>query len=704
MLTSIISPIKTPLLPHTIPEHFATIVSLYGERHAVSARAPYTKDTSITISLSSSSSASQAVFNPPAFTHITYYDLDVQSSRLSHALRDDLGVRKGTRLAVSLGNTVEYAVLTYAIFKLGAILVPLNPAFNARQVEAALKHLGVEVLIMGAVADLAFKPCKGRSNFEILKEMVPGLQRGVKHVENEKLPALRKVVVVHNSGVHGGLGRVDWAAMPALTDYYLLVRNTAGISGADLNVMPDAKLDPEDVINIQFTSGTTAHPKAAQLTHTGVLNNGYLIAKRMGLVKEDRIVVPPPLFHCFGCVLGYMATATTGAAIVFPSPAFDPRATLCAIQELEATGCYGVGTMMVALLEMLSDAQRHRARLREAGGGIPAVDMDPELTLLAKRHRPEQLRKGIVAGSLIQQALMERLMDTFGFADLVNCYGMTETSPVSVMTRPDDPMSKRTSTVGRVMDHTTIRVVDPSDRAKVVARGEAGELAVSGYLVMKGYYGDEKQTEDAFLRERGWRPEVMAGGAAVAHQQLNTLDRGMYEERVWMHTGDEAVMDEEGYVRITGRIKDLIIRGGENVHPVEVENCLFQHPAVMEASVVGVRDEHHGEAISAFVILYHGVQAVGRDDRRHLDDQDDDHNNTGDVPASLPAQRPESESATVLQVQDLKDFVREKLAKHLVPKYVFWINEFPKTASGKIQKFRLRGMAERFVHGPGDEK
>ena len=614
-------------------------------------------------------------------------------------------MRKGTRLAVSLGNTAEYAVLTYAIFKLGAILVPLNPAFNARQVEAALKHLGAEVLVMGAVTDLAFKPCKGRNNIGILQELVPGLQRGVGHVENERLPALRKVVVVDNSGVHVGAGRVDWGAMPALTDYYRLFRSTAGVSGAELNIVPDAKLDPEDVINIQFTSGTTAHPKAAQLTHTGVLNNGHLIAKRMGLVKEDRIVVPPPLFHCFGCVLGYMATATTGATIVFPSPAFDPRATLCAIQELEATGCYGVGTMMVALLETLSDAQQHRARLQEAGGDSSAAepDPDPELTLLAERHRPDRLRKGIVAGSLIQQALMERLMDAFGFADLVNCYGMTETSPVSVMTRPDDPMGKRTGTVGRVMDHTAIRVVDPSDRTKVVARGEAGELAVSGYLVMKGYYGDEKQTEGAFLRERGWRPEATPGGTAAARPQVNVTDRGVYEERVWMHTGDEAVMDDEGYVRITGRIKDLIIRGGENIHPVEVENCLFQHPAVMEASVVGVRDEHHGEAVSAFVILHRGVQADRKDDRRHADDQDGD-NNTQHATASRAAHWRGGESATLLHVQELKDFVGDRLSKHLVPKYVFWTNEFPKTASGKIQKFRLRGMAERFVHGPGDEK
>ncbi|OIW31127.1 long-chain-fatty-acid-CoA ligase [Coniochaeta ligniaria NRRL 30616] len=352
------------------------------------------------------------------------------------------------------------------------------------------------------------------------------------------------------------------------------------------------------------------------LSHTSILNNGRLIASRMGLAPSDAIVCPPPLFHCFGCVLGYMATATTGAAILFPSPAFDPLASIRMAADHKATGLYGVATMFVAMLETMA-----------LQGTMENPVVDPRQIAAFPTH----LRKGIAAGSSVPESLMRRLYEKVGLRELVICYGMTETAPVSCMTSPADPLEKRTGTVGRVMPHTRVKVVDPTDRGRVVPVGERGELAAAGYLVMKGYWGDEERTREVRVEEG---------------------------DGVWMYSGDEARMDAEGYVEITGRIKDLIIRGGENIHPLEIENCLFQHPLVAEVSVVGVPDERYGESVGVFVVLHKG--------------------------------------------EEVREWVRTHLSPHLVPKYVFWVDDFPKTASGKIQKFKLRDRARRLVHGDGE--
>jgi acyl-CoA synthetase (AMP-forming)/AMP-acid ligase II len=370
------------------------------------------------------------------------------------------------------------------------------------------------------------------------------------------------------------------------------------------------------------------------LSHTSILNNGALIAHRMGLDPSDLIVCPPPLFHCFGSVLGYMATATTGAAILFPSPAFDPLATLRMAAAHTATGLYGVATMFVAMFEIL---HHHPDALSAAQ--VAAL--------------PTHLRKGIAAGSSVPESLMRKLYATLGLQDLVICYGMTETSPVSCMTAPADPFEKRTRSVGRVMPHTTVKIVDPLDRGRVVPVGERGELAAAGYLVMKGYWGDEARTREV---RRVERDEGVDGGREV----------------VWMPMGDEARMDRDGYVEITGRIKDLIFRGGENIHPLEIENCLFQHPLVAEVSVVGVPDEKYGESVGAFIIVQAGVRAEGQ---------------TG-------GGGPKGE---VLTRESVRDWVRTHLSSHLVPKHIWFVKEYPKTASGKIQKFKLRDTATRLL-------
>lgn len=333
----------------------------------------------------------------------------------------------------------------------------------------------------------------------------------------------------------------------------------------------------------------------------------------MLLTPDDVVVCPPPLFHCFGSILAYMATATHGSCVVFPSESFDAKASLLAVQENRATALYGVPTMFLAELELLNDGTVERTGL-------------------------DKLRTGIAAGSSVPRELMKRLHQELNLTQLTICYGMTETSPVSCMTTTDDPLEKRLDSVGRLLPHVQAKIVNPLDWSRIKERGERGELAVSGYLVMQGYWGDPVKTDEVLKRDE--------------------------EGRLWMHTGDEAEMDDEGYVKITGRIKDLIIKGGENIHPLEVENCLLAHPLVSEVSVVGLPDERYGEVVAAFVV------------RRHGKDKD---------------------TEKALNEDEVRSWVREKLSHHLVPKYVFWVDEYPKTASGKIQKFKLREMGVEWI-------
>ncbi|RYP84858.1 hypothetical protein DL770_005151 [Monosporascus sp. CRB-9-2] len=629
-------PTEPPLLPHTIPEHFASVVSQYGDRPAVIARSP------------APTSASLSSPEVPPTTTLTYESLDALSNALARSLRS-LGVKKGDRVAVSLGNVAEHAALIYAAFKLGAVLVPLNPGFNAQQLAAALEHLGVEVLVIAAVTDVAYRPCRGRANLGLLEALIPDLR--APKVEAPAVPSLRSVVVLDNRASHPE-AHFPLEELRALVSYEdLLLQGGGGRAAA---VTPDAPLAPHETINIQFTSGTTSRPKAAMLTHAGILNNGHLIARRMGLGPADRVVCPPPLFHCFGSVLGLMATATTGAALLLPSPAFDPAASLRMAAEHAATALYGVATMFIAELDLLSSDQTFAQVLAADGDGF------------------RNLRKGIAAGSSVPEALVRRLADRLGLTDLVICYGMTETSPVSCMTSPADPAPKRAATVGRPLPHTAVRVVAPGDRAGgVLPRGERGELAVSGYLVMRGYYGDEETTRRDLVPDDGGR--------------------------TWMYTGDEARMDDDGYVEITGRIKDLIIRGGENIHPLEVENCLLGHPLVRDVSVVGVPDDRYGEVVGAFVVPVRGVRTVDASASAAGGMGDDGGVGAGVGGISpLPA-REERQQGEVLSKDDVKEWVRTNLSGHLVPKYVFWIDEYPKTASGKIQKFKLRELAKELV-------
>ncbi|KAI5817712.1 acyl-CoA synthetase/AMP-acid ligase-like protein II [Pyronema omphalodes] len=572
---------EPPLLRQTVSSHLTETVKLHGDRTAVVSRHQKHR--------------------------LTYRALDEESTILAQGLLRQ-GVRKGDRVAVSLGNNIEFALATYALFKLGAILVPLNPSFNITQVISALTHLDASHLVVSLETNLP--RAAPRSNIPLITQLL----------ETNAAPSLRKIITVDNSS-----GRIDPNSLGAST----VIKGLETVKYRDvyddgrnrINPLqrPGEKLDPEDIVNIQFTSGTTSAPKAACLTHLGILNNGLSIGDRMLLTPEDSVCCPPPLFHCFGAVLGFLACTTHASAIVFPAECFDPVATLKAVQEEQCTALHGVPTMFTAALELLEH---------------------PKETAQVEMWGFDKLRTGIAAGSPVPPELMKKLHRVLNLTELTICYGMTETSPVSFMTTTDDPMEKRLDSVGRLLPHVSAKIVNPDPPHEILPIGEKGELAVAGYNLQKGYWNDPAKEAEVMKKDE--------------------------DGVVWMHTGDEAMMDPEGYIKITGRLKDLIIRGGENIHPLEIENCLLTHPDILEASVVGLKDEKYGEIVGAFI-------------------------------------RP-IEGKTV-DPDDIKSWVRTKLSNHLVPKHVIpMTGHYPKTASGKIQKFRLREMGERWLKENGPEK
>jgi fatty-acyl-CoA synthase len=355
------------------------------------------------------------------------------------------------------------------------------------------------------------------------------------------------------------------------------------------------QLDVDDPINVQYTSGTTGFPKGATLTHHNLLNNGMFVAGTLRYTEADRVCIPVPLYHCFGMVMGNLGATAHGACMVYPAEAFEPEATLRACAQERCTSLFGVPTMFIAELDHPSFAE----------------------------HDLSSLRTGIMAGSPCPVEVMKRVSADMGIDEMSIAFGMTETSPVTTMVRIDDTLEHRCGTVGQVMPHTEIKIVDPAN-GRTMPRGEPGEFLARGYMVMRGYWEDAERTAEAIDPAR------------------------------WMHTGDLASMDEEGYVRIVGRIKDMIIRGGENVYPRELEEFLYTHPAVADVQVVGVPDERYGEELVALVIL-----------------------------------RPEA----TLAEDELREFCRGQIAHYKIPRYIKFISEFPMTVTGKVQKYRLREMA-----------
>ncbi|OLZ52054.1 AMP-binding protein [Amycolatopsis keratiniphila] len=354
-----------------------------------------------------------------------------------------------------------------------------------------------------------------------------------------------------------------------------------------------AGLSADDPINIQYTSGTTGFPKGATLSHHNILNNGYFVGELCNYTEADKICIPVPFYHCFGMVMGNLAATSHGACMVIPAPAFEPKATLEAVAAEKCTSLYGVPTMFIAELA------------------------DPDFA----SHDLSSLRTGIMAGSPCPVEVMKQVIDRMGMAEVSICYGMTETSPVSTQTRADDSVERRVSTVGRVGPHLEVKVVDP-ETGLTVPRGEPGELCTRGYSVMLGYWEQADKTAEAIDAAR------------------------------WMHTGDLAIMDADGYVNITGRIKDMVIRGGENLYPREIEEFLYTHPDILDAQVIGVPDEKYGEELMAWVRMREGAEP--------------------------------------LTAETVREFCEGKLARYKIPRYVHVVEEFPMTVTGKVRKVEMR--------------
>ncbi|QUQ69478.1 fatty-acyl-CoA synthase [Kutzneria sp. CA-103260] len=365
---------------------------------------------------------------------------------------------------------------------------------------------------------------------------------------------------------------------------------------ADRGALKEIRLSPDDPINIQYTSGTTGFPKGATLSHHNILNNGFFVGELCGYTEQDRVCIPVPFYHCFGMVMGNLGATTHGACMVIPAPAFDAKSTLDAVQAERCTSLYGVPTMFIAELALPDFAD----------------------------HDLSSLRTGIMAGSPCPVEVMKQVIDRMGMTEVTICYGMTETSPVSTQTRADDSVDRRVATVGRVHPHLEVKIVDPVT-GLTAARGEQGELCTRGYSVMLGYWGQPDKTAEVIDAAR------------------------------WMHTGDLAVMDDDGYVAITGRIKDMVIRGGENVYPREVEEFLYTHPDVLDAQVIGVPDERYGEELMAWIRLRPGAEPI--------------------------------------TVEAMRAYCAGKLAHYKIPRYVHVVDEFPMTVTGKIRKVEMRERA-----------
>ncbi|WP_020108491.1 AMP-binding protein [Nocardia sp. 348MFTsu5.1] len=394
------------------------------------------------------------------------------------------------------------------------------------------------------------------------------------------------------------LGKCDALQSVVLLDSPAWDELCATPTEAELTALDRAaeSLTPDDAINIQYTSGTTGNPKGATLSHRNILNNGYLVGELCRYTEADRICVPVPFYHCFGMVMGNLAATTHGAAIVIPAPGFDPALSLKAVAAEKCTSLYGVPTMFIAELAL--------------------ADFDS--------YDLSTLRTGIMAGSPCPAEVMRQVIDKMHMAEVSICYGMTETAPVSTQTRTDDTFERRVGTVGRVGPNLEIKIVDPAT-GDIVARGETGEFCTRGYSVMVGYWNQPDKTAEAL------------------------------DPDGWMHTGDLAVMDVHGYVQITGRIKDMVIRGGENIYPREIEEFLYTHPDILDAQVIGVPDEKYGEELMAWIQLRDG--------------------------------------AGTFTVDDLKAFADGKIARHKIPKYVHVVDEFPMTVTGKVRKVQMRQQA-----------
>ena len=506
----------------------------------------------------------------------TYRQLQQEVRRLASALLG-LGLTPGDRVGIWAHNNTEWVLMQLATATAGLILVNINPAYRTAEVEYALNKVDCKVLV-------AMPRFKTSDYLGMLRELAPEWAHAKKGepLQSGTLPHLEHAFWIDVPG--------EGAEEPGFRRFSDLLKSG---DPQDPKLAQVARLlHPTDAINIQFTSGTTGFPKGATLTHRNILNNGFFIGEAMRLTERDRLCIPVPLYHCFGMVLGNLAVLTHGGCIVYPNDAFDPLTVLETVQAEKCTGLHGVPTMFIAELQ--------HPRFAE-------FDLST-------------LRTGIMAGSPCPIEVMKRVVSDMNLREMTIAYGMTETSPVSCQSDVDTPLDKRVSSVGKVLPHLEVKIIDPETGAPV-PRGATGELCTKGYSVMRGYWEDPSRTREAI------------------------------DDQGFMHTGDLATMDAEGYVNIVGRSKDMVIRGGENVYPREIEEFLYRHPQIQDVQVVGVPDQKFGEEICAWIIAKPGQQ---------------------------------------VDEAGVRAFCQGKIAHYKVPKYIRIVTEFPMTVTGKIQKFKIR--------------
>jgi fatty-acyl-CoA synthase len=501
----------------------------------------------------------------------TYAEFGRRVDQLARALMT-LGVTRGERIGIWSTNRAEWTLTQFATSKLGAILVNVNPSYRSAELEYALNQSGCRYLILTDVF-------KTTDYNEILESVAPEIRNGTPGaLQLGRLPQLKLVVT---------LG----AARPGMMTWNDVLARADETSAAAL-AERQAALGFDDPINIQYTSGTTGFPKGATLSHHNILNNGYFVARLMNFSPRDRLVIPVPLYHCFGMVMGNLGCVSHGATMIYPEQAFDAESVLRAVAEERATALFGVPTMFIAELALPNFA-----------------DFDLR-----------SLRTGVMAGAPCPVQVMRKVQSLMHMHEVGICYGMTETSPVSTQTRIGTPLEKQVSTVGEVHPHVEIKVVD-AETGQTVPRGTLGEFCTRGYSVMLGYWNNEEAT------------------------------RSSIDASHWMHTGDLAVMDAEGYVNIAGRIKDMIIRGGENVYPREIEEFLYRHPKIKEVQVIGLPDLKFGEELMAWIQIADGAE---------------------------------------LSEEEVKAFCAGQIARYKVPRYIKFVDGYPMTVTGKIQKFVMR--------------
>ncbi|WP_095109996.1 AMP-binding protein [Pseudomonas sp. Irchel 3E20] len=496
-----------------------------------------------------------------------------------------LGMRPGDRLGIWAPNCAQWCISQFASAKIGVILVNINPAYRSSELEYVLKQSACQWLVCAG----AFKSSDYHA---MLQALVPELaEQSIGLLQSERLPHLQGVISLQAQPPSGFL---PWSQLAALGE---------AVTAAQLHERQHS-LHFDQAVNIQYTSGTTGFPKGATLSHYNILNNGYMVGESLGLSAADRLVIPVPLYHCFGMVMGNLGCITHGTTMIYPNDAFDPLLTLATVAEERATALYGVPTMFIAML----DEPRRQA-----------FDLS-------------SLRTGIMAGATCPIEVMRRVISEMHMSEVQIAYGMTETSPVSLQTGPDDDLELRVTTVGRTQAQLESKIIDAT--GNTLARGQIGELCTRGYSVMLGYWNDPQATSEAI------------------------------DPAGWMHTGDLATMNEQGYVCIAGRNKDMIIRGGENIYPRELEEFFFTHPAVADVQIVGIPDSKYGEEIVAWIKFHPGHCA---------------------------------------NELELQTWCKRHIAHFKMPRHFKFVDEFPMTVTGKIQKFRMREISIEELKGSKPE-